>query len=66
MKDRAVAQEVSRWFPTAAVRVRVLVEHARFVVNKLALEQDFSEYFSFSCQSTFHQFHHHNHPGLAQ
>jgi hypothetical protein len=38
-----------------------------FVVDKAAPGQVFSEYFSFSCQSTFHQFlHHHNHLGLAQ
>jgi hypothetical protein len=37
-----------------------------FVVVKTALEQVFSEYFGFSCQS-FHQIlNHHNHPGLAQ
>jgi hypothetical protein len=37
-----------------------------FVVDKAALGQVFSEYFSFPCQS-FHQFlHHHNHLGLAQ
>jgi hypothetical protein len=38
-----------------------------YVVDKAALEQVFSEYFCFPCQSSFHQFlHHHNHPGLAQ
>jgi hypothetical protein len=37
-----------------------------FVVDKAALEQVFSEYFGFPCQS-FHQFlDHHNYPGLAQ
>jgi hypothetical protein len=37
-----------------------------FVVNKVTLGQDFSEYFGFLCQS-FRQFlHHHNHPGMAQ
>jgi hypothetical protein len=41
--------------------------HVGFVVDKAALEQVFSECFSFPCQSSFHQFlHHHNHPGLAQ
>jgi hypothetical protein len=36
-----------------------------FVVDKAALEQFFSEYVGFPCQS-FHQFlHHHNHPGLV-
>jgi hypothetical protein len=37
-----------------------------FVVDKAALEQVSSEYFGFPCQSSFHQFLHHNHPGLAQ
>jgi hypothetical protein len=36
-------------------------------MDKAALEQVFSEYFGFPCQSSFHQFlHHYNHPGLAQ
>jgi hypothetical protein len=35
-----------------------------FVVDKVALGRDFSEYFGFLCQSSFHQIlHHHNHPG---
>jgi hypothetical protein len=64
---RAVAQAVSRRFPTAAARVRVRAEHVGFVVDKAALGQVFSEYFSFPCQSLFHQFlHHDNHPLLAQ
>jgi hypothetical protein len=38
-----------------------------FVVDKVVLEQVFSEYFGFSCQSSFHQIlHHHNHPGQVQ
>jgi hypothetical protein len=64
---RAVAEAVSRWLPTTAARVRVRAEHVGFVVDKEALGQVFSEYFSFPFQSSFHQFlHHHNHPGLAQ
>jgi hypothetical protein len=35
------------------------------VVDKVALGQDFSEYFGFPCQSSFNQFFH-NHPGLVQ
>jgi hypothetical protein len=66
-KGRAVAQAVSRWLPTAAARVRVRAGMWGFVVDKAALGQVFSEYFSFPCQSSFHQFiHHHNHPGRAQ
>jgi hypothetical protein len=45
-------------------------QHVGFVVDKAALGQVFSEYFGFSCQSSFHQFlhhhHHHKHPVLAQ
>jgi hypothetical protein len=61
---RAVAQAVRRWFSTAAARVRFRA-HVEFVVDKVALGQVFSEYFYFPCQS-FHQFLHHNQPGLAQ
>jgi hypothetical protein len=65
-RGRAVAQAVSRWLPTAAARVRVRAEYVWFVVDKAALGQVFSEYFSFPCQS-FHQFlHHHKHPELTQ
>jgi hypothetical protein len=35
-----------------------------FVVDKVALGQVFSEYFSFPCQSSFHQLLH-NHPHLT-
>jgi hypothetical protein len=59
---RAVAQAVRRLLPTAAAWVRV-----GFLVEKAELRKVFSEYFGFSCQSSFHQFlHHHNHPKLAQ
>jgi hypothetical protein len=34
-------------------------------VDKAALGQVFYEYFGFPSQS-FHQFHHHHHPGLTQ
>jgi hypothetical protein len=40
-----------------------------FVVDKAALGHVFSEYFGFTCQSSFHQFlhnHHHFHLGLVQ
>jgi hypothetical protein len=32
-----------------------------FVVDKVALEQIFSDYFGFPCQSSFHQFLHNHH-----
>jgi hypothetical protein len=64
---RAIAQAVSRWFPTAAARVRARVWQVEVVVDKVALGQVLSEYFSFPCQSSFHQIlHHHNHPGQVQ
>jgi hypothetical protein len=64
---RAIAQAVSRWFPTSAARVRAWVWQVWFVVDKVELGQVFSEYFGFPCQSSFHQIlHHHNHPGQVQ
>jgi hypothetical protein len=35
--------------------------HVGFVVDKVALEQVFSEYFGFPCQSSFHQLLHDHH-----
>jgi hypothetical protein len=53
---RAIAQAVSRWLPGSG--------QVEFVVDKVALGQVFSEYFGFSCQSSFHQiFHPHNPQG---
>jgi hypothetical protein len=46
---RAIAQAVSRWLPTAAVRVRARVWQVVFVVDKMALGKIFSEYFGFPC-----------------
>jgi hypothetical protein len=66
-EGHAIAQVVSHWLPTTVAQVRIRAEHVGFVVDKAALEQVFSEYFSFPCQSSFHQFlQHHNHAGLAQ
>jgi hypothetical protein len=66
-KGHAAAQVVNRWLPAAAARVRVRAEHVGFVVDKAALGQVFSEYFGLPCQSSFHQFlHHQNHLRLAQ
>jgi hypothetical protein len=51
----------------AAAQVRVRAEYVGFLVDKVVLEQVFSEYFGFPYRLSFHQFlHHHNHPGLAQ
>jgi hypothetical protein len=64
---RSIAQAVSRWLPTAAARVRARVWQVKFVMEKVALEQVFSEYFGFPCQSSFHKIlHYHNHPGAVQ
>jgi hypothetical protein len=43
--DEAIAQAISRQFPTAAARVRVQIKG--FVVDKVALGQISSEYFGF-------------------
>jgi hypothetical protein len=60
---RAIAQAVSRWLPTGFDPGSGQVG---FVVDKVALERVFSEYFGFPCQSSFHQIlHHHNQPGQA-
>jgi hypothetical protein len=67
IKGRTVAQEVSRWLPTAGGPGSHPGRHTGFVVDKAALEQVLSEYFGFPCQSSFQQFlHHHNHPGQVQ
>jgi hypothetical protein len=52
----AIAQAVSRWLPTAAVRGSSpdLVMWDLWW-DKVALGQVFSEYFGFPCQSSFHQ-----------
>jgi hypothetical protein len=64
---RAIAQAVSRWLPTAAARVQTQVWSSGILVEKVALEQVFSEYFGFPCQSSFHHIlHHHNRPGQVQ
>jgi hypothetical protein len=45
--NRAIAEAVSRWLPTAAARVRSRVGQVGFVVYKVASGQIFSEYFGF-------------------
>jgi hypothetical protein len=52
---------------SGASRFRAQSSHVGFVVNKVALEQGFSEYFGFPCQSSFHQIlHPYNHAGQLQ
>jgi hypothetical protein len=69
-QGRAIAQEVSRWLPTAAAWFKSGSTHVGFVVDKVALGQVFSEDFGFPCQSLFHQFFSTitttYHPGLVQ
>jgi hypothetical protein len=63
-KGRDIAQTVSRWLPSAVVRVCVGADYVGFVVDKVALRHVFFEYFDFPCETSFHQFlHHHNHRG---
>jgi hypothetical protein len=69
--------------PTAQIKNKILVadfpprrpgfkpgsSNVGFVVDKVALEQVFSEYLSFTCQSSFHLLLHnhlHYHPRLAE
>jgi hypothetical protein len=48
-------------------RVCTRVWQVKFVVDKVALGQVFSEYFGFPYQSSFYQIlHHHNHPGQVK
>jgi hypothetical protein len=62
---RAVAQRLDACFPPRRSGFEY-GQHVEFVVDKAALVQVFSDYFSFPCQS-FHRFlHYHNHPGLTQ
>jgi hypothetical protein len=42
LKGFVIAQEVSRWLPTAAARLRAQADHMGFVVDKVALGQVFS------------------------
>jgi hypothetical protein len=51
---RVIAEEVSRWLPIAAARVRAPVWQVGFVVDKVASGQVFSEYFGFPCKKTIH------------
>jgi hypothetical protein len=56
-KGRTITESVSCRLSTAAARVSI-PGHVGFVVNKVALEQDFSEYFTLPYQYSFHQMHH--------
>jgi hypothetical protein len=61
VKGLAIAQAVSRRLPTAAAWVRARSGHVRFVADKVALGQVFSEYFGFPCQFPFHRLLHNHH-----
>jgi hypothetical protein len=68
LSDRALAEAVSRWLPTATAQVRDRVWQVGFVVEKVASGQVFSEYFGYPGQKrSFHQLlHPHNHSGQVQ
>jgi hypothetical protein len=64
---RSIAQAVSRWLSTAAAVFSPGSLQVGFVVDKVALGQDFSAYFDFYCQSSFHQIlHPYSHPRQVQ
>jgi hypothetical protein len=48
---------VSRRLPSAAARIQSQSRHLGFVVDKVALGQVSSEYFSIPCQFSFHRLH---------
>jgi hypothetical protein len=53
---RASAQAVSLWLPTAVPSgFNPMSGHVGFVVDKVALGHDLSEYFGFACQFSFHR-----------
>jgi hypothetical protein len=51
LEGLSVAQAVSRRLPTAGAPFDTKSGHAGFVVGKVALGLDFSEYFGFPCRS---------------
>jgi F420-0:gamma-glutamyl ligase-like protein len=57
----AIAQAISRRLPTAAARFEPRSGHVGFMLDKVALVQVFSEYFSFHCQFSFHRLPHTHH-----
>jgi hypothetical protein len=52
LEGRSTAQAVSRRLPTAEARVRAQIRWD--VMEKVALRQDFSEYFGFPCKFSLH------------
>jgi hypothetical protein len=66
MSYRLKIKYVSRWLPTAAAWIRDRSSDVGFVVDKVAVEQVFSEYLGFPCQSSFHQFLHPHNPVQVQ
>jgi hypothetical protein len=63
-EGRAIALAVSRWPASPGSRLGLVKWN---VVDKVALELVFSDYFGIPCQSSFHQILHYlNHPGPLQ
>jgi hypothetical protein len=65
----AITQAVSKWLPTVAARVQTRVYHVGFVVDKVALEQVFSEYLVYLANlysTNFSTITITYHPGLVQ
>jgi hypothetical protein len=61
----AIAQVVSHWISTVTDQVREHVRLCGFVVDKAALGQVSSEYFSFPCHSFHRLLHSHHNPFFA-
>jgi hypothetical protein len=61
---RAIAQAISRRFPTAAARVRARVK-SRGIYGRQRLGQVFWEYFGFPYQFSFNRLHIYHRPGLV-
>jgi hypothetical protein len=62
----ALAEAVSRWFPTAAARVRARVWSSGTCGEESGAGAGFFRILRFPYQILLHQIHPHNHPGQGQ
>jgi hypothetical protein len=60
LRGCSISEAVSRRLPTAVARFDPRSGHTRFVVDKVAMGQVSSKYFSFPCQFSFHIHPHHH------